>query len=483
MDARRQVAAAVLLLACWLLRFHAMSAGANPRQALQNGIVSVGQNERTFLILTDIHFDPFTGTDPRGVEALASNPVEKWPGILESHAGRDLPAAPATPAVRSDTNYALLVSALGAARDTGTPYDYVLVTGDYLGHDFEKKYRQFMPDSRGYENFVIKTMVFVNRMIQQSFPAVPIVGALGNNDSVAGDYAAPGKPLLEALSKEWKVVAANPDAARDFLQGGYYTVPHPTVPSQEFLVLNTTLWSRLYTGGTSKGTSDAGAQEMDWLISQLDGLRARSHTATLIMHLPPGIDAYASSKSGTCSTPLAFWKKPYLDAFLAAIEGHKESLRDSYAGHTHINDFRVLSDAAGAPYFATNIAPSIAPDHHNPEFEIGVYDTANGALVDYAVLYLKNFEGPALPAKPDWEQAYDFRQLSSFPSYSPANLRTISLLIRSSELVRAKLLDLFATHMSAAISLSAKDWRPYSCAQTEIIPGAFVACSCPSAAQ
>jgi hypothetical protein len=326
-------------------------------------------------------------------------------------------------------------------------------------------------------------MVFVNRMIQQSFPAVPIVGALGNNDSTVGDYAAPGKPLLAALSKEWKVVAANPDAARDFLRGGYYAVPHPAVPGQEFLVLNTTLWSRLYTGSTSPGASDAGAQQMDWFVSRLDGLRARDHTAALIMHLPPGIDAYASSKSGTCSTPVAFWKKPYLDAFITVIDSHKDSLRDSYAGHTHINDFRVLSDAAGMPDFQTNIAPSIAPDHHNPEFEIGVYDTANGALVDYAVLYLKNFAGSASSAKSDWEKAYDFRQLSGFPSYSPANLRTISLLVRSNELVRSKLLDLFATHMSAAISLSAKDWRPYSCAQTEITPGAFVACSCPSAAQ
>ena len=306
MDAQRQVATAILLLACWLLPFHAIPVGANPRQALQNGIVSVAQNERTFLILTDIHFDPFTGTDQRGVEALASNPVEKWQRILESHAGRDLPSAPVAPTARSDTNYALLVSALEAARGTGTPYDYVLVTGDYLGHDFEKKYRQFIPDSRGYQDFVIKTMVFVNRMIQQSFPAVPIVGALGNNDSIAGDYAAPGEPLLAALSKEWKVVAANPDAARDFRRGGYYAVPHPAVPGQEFLVLNTTLWSRLYTGSPSPGASDAGAQEMDWFISRLDGLRARGHTAALIMHLPPGIDAYASSKSGTCSAPAAF---------------------------------------------------------------------------------------------------------------------------------------------------------------------------------
>jgi hypothetical protein len=478
MGSRKPATIALLLLACWLLATHALQIGASPQRPIPNTILSVGQNERTFLILADIHFDPFRGTDPRGVEALASSPVEKWRAILQSsaipNATRDSP----------DSDYALLISALTAARNSGQ-YDYILVLGDSLGHDFPRKYRQFRPDARGYQEFVIKTMIFVNRTIQQSFPKVPIVGALGNNDSITEDYAAPGKPLLLALSKGWKTVARNPHAARDFLAGGYYAVPHPTVPSQEIIVLNTSFWSRLYTDDTSPAgaNADAGSAEMSWLASKLDDVRAERRTAALVMHLPPGIDAYASSHAGNeglCRTPTLFWKKNYLDSFLAIIGSHKESLRDSYAGHTHINDFRVVTDAGGMPYFQTNIAPSLSPDLHNPEFEIGVYNKDNGALVDYAVEYSKHSREIGSSGRSDWELAYDFRGLSTLPSYSPASLQTISLLIRSSDAIRSKLLDLFATHVSAAVSLSAKDWLPYSCAQTEITPGAFTTCSCPT---
>jgi hypothetical protein len=317
-------------------------------------------------------------------------------------------------------------------------------------------------------------------MIQQAFPDIPIFGALGNNDSTNGDYAAPGKPLLTALSKEWGVVAAKPDATRDFISGGYYDVAHPTVPSQEFIVLNTSFWSRLYADNTLSGGPDAGSAEMTWLKLKLDAVQAHGHTAAMVMHIPPGVDAYASSKEGSCHTPVLLWKKPYLDSFLAIISTHKHLLRDSYAGHTHINDFRVFTDASGIPYFQTNIVPSIAPDHHNPEFEIGVYDKGSGALVDYAVVYLKSSPGPGTGGKPDWEPAYDFRRLSAFPSYSPASLQTIALLVRSNDAIRSKLLNLFATHMSSALSIPAKDWLPYSCAQTEITPSAFTPCSCPS---
>jgi hypothetical protein len=186
-----------------------------------------------------------------------------------------------------------------------------------------------------------------------------------------------------------------------------------------------------------------------------------------------------SSKQGACGTPTLSWKKTYLDSFLATVSAREGSLRDGYAGHNHINDFRVFTDVRGTPYLQTNIIPSVSPDHHDPEFEIGVYDQGSGALVDYAVVYLKNSSGPGPSGKPDWETAYDFRQLSTLPSYSPANLKTISLLLRSNGAIRSKPLDLFATHMSSAISLSARDWLPYSCAQTEITSEAFTRCRCP----
>jgi len=323
-------------------------------------------------------------------------------------------------------------------------------------------------------------LAFVNRMIEQSFPGVPIIGALGNNDSLNGDYAAPGKPLLLRLSREWRAVAAKSDASRDFISGGYYAIEHPTVPSQELIILDTTFWSSRFADDGSPADANDGANEMAWLGLKLDQVRAQGRTAALIMHIPPGAHAYESAKAGICLAPVFFWKKSYQDSFLATIRSHKASLRDSYAGHVHINDFRVFADNGGAAYFQTHIAPSLSPDHHNPEFEIGVYDKITGALVDYAVLY-RRAPAQQLSASSDWEPAYDFRRLSGLPSYSPASLQMISLLIRSSSTIRAKLLDLFAMHTTSASSLSPKDWLPYSCAQTELTPAAFTACACPAA--
>ena len=75
----------------------------------------------------------------------------------------------------ADTNYPLLASAIDAVQHSGTHYDYIIVAGDFLGHDFLKKYRGFKPDGSGYQEFAIKTIVFVNRMIQQAFPGTPSV--------------------------------------------------------------------------------------------------------------------------------------------------------------------------------------------------------------------------------------------------------------------------------------------------------------------
>ena len=118
-----------------------------------------------------------------------------------------------------DTNYALLAATADAVKSSATHYDYAIVTGDFLAHDFPQKYRAVRPDGGGYQEFAIKTIVFTSRMIQQAFPSVPVYQTLGNNDSVEADYAAPGRPLLEALAKEWKAVAANRNATRDFLAG------------------------------------------------------------------------------------------------------------------------------------------------------------------------------------------------------------------------------------------------------------------------
>jgi sphingomyelin phosphodiesterase acid-like 3 len=445
-------------------------AGSPPQLKAGNTRISALPNEGTFLILTDIHFDPFFANDPRLIEELISQPVEKWQSIFESVSANQTVSPGGT-----DTNYPLLTSALDAAEKSDVKYDYALITGDFLAHNFPEKYRRFRPDGSGYQAFVIKTMAFVNRTVQHAFPAIPLYEALGNNDTETDDYAAQGRSLLAALAKEWQVVATRPSARKDFLLGGYYAVPHPTVPSQELIVLNTAYWSNRY----HSPSSDPGSVELKWLASELDSVQAKHNTATLLMHIPPGFDANASAKSGQCATPTPFWKPQYLSSFLAILSAHRDSVRDGYAGHTHIDDFRILTDAAGMPYFQIHIAPSIGRNlQNNSAFEIGVYDKSTGALVDYAATYMR--ESFPASTKPEWKVAYDFRQESYMRSYNPASLQAIALLIRSSELVRNRLMDMFGARTSPTSAAAAKDWRFYSCAQTEMSPSAYTACACPS---
>src|SRR5271165_5194189 len=123
MSARKRASFAILLLACWLPFLHAFQTTAGIQRPAHGGMVVTGRDERTFVLFSDIHLDPFDGAGPSDVKALASNPVEKWQAILESSAGVNVPRD------SDDSNYALLASALGAARDSGEQFDYVLVTG------------------------------------------------------------------------------------------------------------------------------------------------------------------------------------------------------------------------------------------------------------------------------------------------------------------------------------------------------------------
>src|SRR5260370_37985963 len=71
--------------------------------------------------------------------------------------------------------------------------DAVLVTGDFIAHRFPQKFASTAPESKRtdavYRDFVQKTMAFVTLELKQTFPGIPILPVLGNNDADTGDYA------------------------------------------------------------------------------------------------------------------------------------------------------------------------------------------------------------------------------------------------------------------------------------------------------
>jgi sphingomyelin phosphodiesterase acid-like 3 len=102
-----------------------------------------------FLILTDIHFDPFA--DPALVDRLVAAEVDAWPGIFAG-------GQQAFAQYGSDANYPLMMSALDAAKELLPQPDFVLYAGDYLVHQFETKFDTHAGGGpEAFADFVVKT--------------------------------------------------------------------------------------------------------------------------------------------------------------------------------------------------------------------------------------------------------------------------------------------------------------------------------------
>ena len=434
----------------------------------------VGDGQGVFLHVSDLHFDPFA--DPAIVRRLIAAPIEQWAKILRS--------SKSTPFWQKgkDTSFPLLTSMLAAAK--GPAYDYVLSTGDILAHDFKDEFLQAGGAEGEYAGFVTKTIRFVDRMLKQGFPGVPLIATLGNNDSTCGDYMlAPNDPMLPAVGRDLPVIVRHPPALRDFSMGGSYVVPHPTVPRHDIVVLSNVFWSRSYRDACGQKGGDPGSAQLAWLEWTLYQAKLEGRTVSLAMHIPPGVDSFASTRDNTCPLKVrSFWQDAYTRRFLAIVALYKDQLRIAFAGHTHMDDFRVLPDAGGAPLLATRMTPSLTPLFgNNPGFTVMLYSRADASVTDYATFYLGNLAKVGPGVSPEWKLEYTFKDAYNASGYDAATLAALSKSIKTDESERATFMRYYAVE-SGRSSMNASTWTAYACAQTAIMPDAFQACACPEAA-
>jgi hypothetical protein len=387
-------------------------------------------------MMSDLHFDPFA--DPKLVPDLIKHPVEDWEGILNN--SKVTTFAP----YEKDSNWPLLLSALKQAQSLG-PYDYAILTGDYLVH---KSRDLFVPfggkDEKAYEDFVTKTEVFVAREVQKNLPKVPVYFSLGNNDSECGDYMiATQSDFLTRISKEWGMLAANPSAAESFVDSGNYVLPHPTVPGLELISLNDVYWSNKFMmDSCHPADGDQGQAEMDWLESQLKDAQAKNLKVQLIMHIPPTADVFSTFSKVAMGVfhrkpAQLFWDPKYEKAFVKLLKDYQGVLVSGFAGHTHMDDFRVLNQGPGTTPFFIHICPAISPIRgNNPGFQVALYDRGTGAIQDMATYDLTNLETAKSALEAKWALEYDFDSAYTLSGYNGSALSFLADEIQTTDSVR-----------------------------------------------
>ena len=428
---------------------------------------------QTWLVMSDLHFDPFTQS--KLVDRLAATPANRWREVFASgaHLG---PSGPG-----SDTNFTLLESALDGARNAAPDPRVVILPGDFLAHDFRAKFDRTakVHTDAAYDVFVDKTIAFLAWEIQTAFPRAQLLPVIGNNDGYCGDYAStPHGAFLAHMAADW-AASAGATSAQNFITqfstGGYYTVPLPAEHAQA-VVLNDVFWSPLYKNSCGDPKENPGAEEVAWVQRTQHALPAGA-SVWFVAHIPPGIDVSSTlrvSKGAALPIPLAV---PFLTpddnaAMIGALDTSNTVM--SVAAHTHMDSFRVIGPDPSTPRVPMLVVPAVSPVFGNaPAFTLLSVDPASAVVDDSQVFILSKIHDAWT-----WHREYDFDSIYGRGPLDVAHLWNAQHAIFDDERVRRRFEEFYQSGDGIA-PVTEATWRAYWCANVALTPIQYDACAMP----
>ncbi len=437
------------------------------------------------LIASDIHFNPMA--DPSLVADLAAADAAQWEAILQ----RSKPTAFSP--YGQDTNWWLLRSALQAMVRAEPHPALMMFTGDLLAHDFPKTYKSITHDDDAghYRAFVLKTVDFVALEVRQRFPAVKILLTPGNNDDYCGDYTieADGPFLRDTAERARALAMEGEQFSTTWKSLGSYSVEPPTLHGVRILSLNTIFWSDKYRAASfSRGcatvNSTAAGDLFTWLQSQLADAQQSHEKVWLMFHIPPGIDGWATTHpwgetpASCASSIVQMWVPEWTGRFDSLLEQYQGTFLASFAGHTHVDDFRIIGAGAN-PQFVL-IDPAISPVYdQNPGFRIVDFN-GDGTLADQTIYFLTNLEQAGGKIRGRWKREYTFSQRWKQRQLDGAGLARIYDEIVSRNAARDLWLKLYMVS-SSDTPIPAKDVRGLYCAIGALTQQSYESCYCAAA--
>ena len=437
------------------------------------------------LIASDIHFNPMA--DPSLVADLAAADPSQWEAILQ----RSKPTAFSP--YGQDTNWWLLRSALQAMVRAEPHPALMMFTGDLLAHDFPKTYKSITHDDDAghYRAFVLKTVDFVALEVRQRFPAVKILLTPGNNDEYCGDYTieADGPFLRDTAERARALAMEGEQFSTTWKSLGSYSVEPPTLHGVRILSLNTIFWSDKYraasfSNGCATVNSTAAGDLFTWLQSQLADAQQSHEKVWLMFHIPPGIDGWATTHPwgetpASCQSSIVqMWVPEWTTQFDSLLEQYQGTVLANFAGHTHVDDFRIIGAGAN-PQFVL-IDPAISPVYdQNPGFRIVDFN-GDGTLADQTIYFLTNLEQAGGKVRGRWKREYTFSRRWKARQLDGASLARIYDEIVRRNAARDLWLKLYMVSSSDA-PIPAKDVRGLYCAIGALTQQSYESCYCAAA--
>lgn len=434
----------------------------------------------TFLSLSDIHFNPLY--DPGLWKELVKDDYADWQGVFAKSSVSGMGT------YGNDINYNLLRSALDNMSRQAPDPDFIIITGDFLAHEFQDTFRSVthIQDPKSVAAFSDKTISFVTLMITQTFPHATIYPVLGNNDSDCDDYAIqPAGTFLGRTALTWAPLPQNSPSAKAFIQtfsqGGSYSLIAPDNPKHRIIALNTTFFSSNYAMKCGNTKPDPGADEMNWLKAELKKAAAANEKVWLVYHILPGIDVFTTlsknknTKPGTPMKLTMFWDSSYNRQFVDLLKQYANTIVASFAGHIHMDSFELVQSKQTTVSFV-HITPAITPKFgNNPGFEVFSYDKNTSALNDYTAYWLDLNAAATTNTPVDWQKEYSFTESYGQPAFSAGALESISGQLLTNNSTSAKFLQYYNVSRGTP-GIKDAQRRAYWCGMTNLIETDYSSC-------
>jgi hypothetical protein len=200
----------------------------------------------------------------------------------------------------------------------------------------------------------------------------------------------------------------------------------------------------------------------------------------LAYHIPPGVDAFASSRSNTCPmTPVPMFAPDDAIAFHRLMARYRTTVTASFAGHVHTDGFRLLADDNG-PFGFVLMDPAISPIFaQNPAFR-RVTLTEDGALADQSVYYLANLVDAQAGAAPRWQLEMSFDAAWNLPRVDLPSLTTLYARLGNSTAASDRWFRAYSVQ-SAAGAVKPATYPIYRCTAGSDRDADVARCACGSA--
>jgi len=465
------------VLSILLITAPACGGGDTPKETVPTPVEKNGPRELPgqgkVAHISDIHFNPFY--DASLMPRLLKYGADQWEPIFASSTVEGYGTYG-----ENETNYNLLKASLENMAACYKNPDFVMFTGDFIAHDFHDRYQKANNGSlEGLDPFIEKTVTFMVLMFKTYFPDIPVYFSLGNNDSYAGDYLiVPEGQFLEdttpIVSVNWLYDGANKKSfSTTYPIGGYYTVVPPKAQNARVISLNTIFFSVKFQ--TDFTVYDPGEKQLEWFETQLKAAEVKKENVWLLLHIPPGANMYGTVHDKEYKS---FWKDAYNKKFIQLVTAYSSVFTAAYAGHTHMDDFRLVFDRGGdpaAPVKAAafiHICPAVSPQFgNNPGFRYIDYAPGTFSVNNYNIYYLDlGIENPG-----EWSNEYNFNETYGQTGVNATTMQAVYYALKDDMTKRTRYMNYYDVNHREA--LTPENFNAYWCGIANLQQENFEECN------